>query len=130
MSMSKLESAVADEVVLQSTRDPSPSGVVLRGDTLTAELGAFSDAHLFADLDGEIAGVFVPTYRPIPLGASVRVTIEIDDDEFDVRGVVRWIRDASDESSPGVGVAFDALDERAKDALLCFADAVPAWYYE
>jgi hypothetical protein len=124
------KSAAALRIEQAPHRDPSPSGVVLRSDALCVELTPFGEAHLYADLDGAVAGIFVPTYRPLPVGASVRVAIDLDEREIEVRGVVRFVRDASDESSPGVGVAFDAIDDEAKDALERYAEIVPPWFYD
>jgi uncharacterized protein (TIGR02266 family) len=70
-----------------------------------------SDSQFFTGLTGNLSagGVFVATYRQLPVGCSVVMTLSLPDGELRAKGTVRWSRDTSSGAAPGVGVAFDEL---------------------
>ncbi|HEX8793754.1 MAG TPA: TIGR02266 family protein [Polyangiaceae bacterium] len=82
-----------------------------------------SDSQFFTGLTGNLStgGVFVATYRQLPIGCGVVMTLTLPDGELRVKGTVRWSRDTSSGASPGVGVAFDELapGDTARIARFC-----------
>lgn len=104
---------------------PAPDGD-RRSDARIAietEVSLESDSQFFTGLTGNLSGggVFVATYRPLPVGCTVVMTLTLPDGELRVRGTVRWSRDASSGASPGLGVAFDDLGagDAARIARFC-----------
>lgn len=79
---------------------------------IEADVSLESDSQFFTGLTGNLStgGVFVATYRQLPVGCTVVITLTLPDGELRVKGTVRWSRDASSGASPGLGVAFDELD--------------------
>lgn len=63
-------------------------------------------------------GVFIETYDLRPVGTPVDLHLELPTGiEIEARGTVRWLRDPinlGEETSPGMGVEFEALDEHAR----------------
>jgi uncharacterized protein (TIGR02266 family) len=85
----------------------SPRGVEHRAHPrvpVTVAIGLESESHFFSGLSGDISegGVFVQTYRDLPLGAGVEVHFDLPDGELKAHGRVRWHRSKSDSSPPGV----------------------------
>ena len=78
---------------------------------IETEVSLESDSQFFTGLTGNLSagGVFVATYRHLPVGSSVVMNLSLPDGELRAKGTVRWSRDASSGASPGVGVAFDEL---------------------
>jgi uncharacterized protein (TIGR02266 family) len=61
-------------------------------------------------------GIFVSTYRLLPIGSEIALTFVLPDQStLFVHGVVRWLRDPADrvesEVSPGMGVQFTDLGD-------------------
>jgi uncharacterized protein (TIGR02266 family) len=81
-----------------------------------------SDSQFFAGLTGNLStgGVFVATYRQLPVGCTVVMTLTLPDGELRVKGTVRWSRDTSSGASPGLGVAFDELAPGDSDRIAKF----------
>jgi uncharacterized protein (TIGR02266 family) len=101
---------------------------------LDVELQLASDAHFFAGLSGDISegGIFVSTYRPLAIGSEVDLTFSLPGStrQLRARGRVRWHRDASPNSPPGAGIAFDDLAPDARDAIQRFCTSRPPLYYD
>ncbi len=100
---------------------------------LTVEFGA--DSHFFAGLMPDLAhgGLFVASYRRLPLGTRVEVTFELSDGSRQVvSGEVRWLREqrTSDCERPGMGVAFRELSEATLEALEELCREHPVLYVE
>jgi len=71
-----------------------------------------SDSQFFAGLTGDVSmgGIFVATYRRLPVGAHVTIHFSLPGEVVVVaKGTVRWIRDASPDVLPGLGIEFDEL---------------------
>jgi uncharacterized protein (TIGR02266 family) len=70
-----------------------------------------SDSQFFTGLTGNLSsgGVFIATYRQLPVGCHVVMTLSLPDGELRAKGTVKWSRDQSSGAAPGVGVAFDEL---------------------
>ncbi len=74
-----------------------------------AEVSLASDSQFFTGLAGNLSsgGIFVATYRLLPMGSAVTMQIALPDGELLVKGTVRWLREASSGAAPGIGIAFD-----------------------
>jgi uncharacterized protein (TIGR02266 family) len=62
-------------------------------------------------------GVFVATYAARPIGTRVEIVLEFPDGgPLTLKGAVRWVREATTDRWPGLGVQLDALtpDDEAK----------------
>lgn len=127
------------------TRTPSPYGteVAIVGVGLTLsdhESGApleleFDRAtQLYADLSGDLrsGGLFVATYRMLPIGMRVELEIELSDwTRLYVPGRVSWQRrETQGETPPGIGIAFEELSPTALAALTSCCMASPPLYFD
>ena len=77
---------------------------------LEAEVGVHSDTNFFTNFLGDIhdhGGIFVATYGTVGMGSPCEVAIAFPGElTAEVQGVVRWRREASEDSgsSPGLGI--------------------------
>ena len=96
----------------QPTTDPGERRVDERI-PIETEVSLASDSQFFTGLTGNLSkgGLFVATYQSLPIGSQVTMQIALPDGELEATGTVRWIREVSSGALPGVGVAFDLLDE-------------------
>jgi Tfp pilus assembly protein PilZ len=74
--------------------------------------------------------VFVQTYRDLPVGSDVEVLFELPDGQLKAHGCVRWHRDNSDSSPPGVGIAFEKLGEDDRQVIQRFCEQRAPLYYD
>src|SRR5690242_5184444 len=83
--------------------------------SLEVELHLASDSHFFSGLSGDISegGVFVSTYRELATGTLVDLEFSLpgSDRVMKAKGEVKWHRSASPDAPPGVGIAFEQLDD-------------------
>jgi uncharacterized protein (TIGR02266 family) len=95
-------------------------------------IGLETESHFFAGLSGDISegGVFVQTYRDLPVGSDVDVLFELPDGQLTAHGRVRWHRANSDSSPPGVGIAFDELADEERRAIQQFCQSRAPLYYD
>jgi uncharacterized protein (TIGR02266 family) len=89
---------------------------------IKTEVSLASDSQFFTALTGNLSlgGLFVATYQPMAIGSAVSMQIALPDGELHVTGVVRWIREVSSGALPGLGVAFDSLDEASAERIAKF----------
>jgi uncharacterized protein (TIGR02266 family) len=68
-----------------------------------------SESHFFVDLTGNLSegGLFVATWRHLPVGTAVDLAISLPQGALSLRGRVRWVRDMAEGVVPGLGVAFE-----------------------
>ena len=99
---------------------------------LEVDVSPGSESHVFVDLSGDVghAGIFVATWRDLPVGTAVVIGSELPDGRIVVTGRVRWLRDAGCETGPGIGVALDGLSDDDITRIARFCDARPPYYYE
>jgi Tfp pilus assembly protein PilZ len=99
---------------------------------LEVDISAGSESCFFVDLTGDVghAGIFVATWREIPIGRAVVIASFLPDGRIVVTGRARWARDAGSESGPGVGVALDRLSDRDVARIARFCDERPPYYYD
>lgn len=80
---------------------------------LTVEISLGSDSHFFVGITSDLStgGVFVVTYEPLALGDELELEFSLPASTVHARGRVRWMRQATEEAPPGVGIAFTSMDE-------------------
>jgi uncharacterized protein (TIGR02266 family) len=95
-------------------------------------VGLETESHFFAGLSGDVSagGVFVQTYRDLPVGSPVEVQFDLPDAQLQAHGRVRWHRDSSDSSPPGVGIAFEDLSDEDRQVIQRFCERRAPLYYE
>jgi uncharacterized protein (TIGR02266 family) len=97
---------------------------------LFVSVGMESEHNLWAGLALDVSegGVFVATYRQLPVGSIVSVTLTLPDDEppIVVTTYVRWTRERTDADDvlPGVGLQFVDLDRHSIARIRRFAMSV------
>lgn len=93
-----------------------------------------SDSQFFSGLSGDISegGLFLSTYRPLPIGSAVDLEFSLPGSAAPVhaRGEVRWLREHSTDQPRGVGIAFDELAEEDRDLIHRFCTVRPPLYYD
>jgi len=100
---------------------------------LEIEVTFHSESHIFVGLSGDISqgGIFVSTYKHIPVGTQITLTFSLPNGDVEVNGTVRWERPSTEDGSPpGVGISFDHLTEDALTVISKFCDARPPLYYD
>jgi uncharacterized protein (TIGR02266 family) len=83
------------------------------------EVGISSQSNFYVGFTENLSasGVFVATYAAKPIGARVDVALAFPNGEqIKLTGVVRWLREATTDGWPGMGVQFEGLgpDDEAK----------------
>jgi uncharacterized protein (TIGR02266 family) len=81
---------------------------------LEVDIGLFSESHFYAGLSQDLSrgGLFVATYQLKPPGTRMALYFVLPGGHaVSSDGIVRWTRDAGDELPPGMGIAFENLDE-------------------
>jgi uncharacterized protein (TIGR02266 family) len=77
------------------------------------EIGLSSESNFYTGLTLDVSsgGVFVSTHQPAASGSEVTLFFVLPSGHpVEVTGVVRWTRTASEDSTPGMGVAFTQLE--------------------
>jgi uncharacterized protein (TIGR02266 family) len=76
------------------------------------EVGFESESNFYVGFTEDLSatGVFVATYSPKPIGARVALAITLPDGEtLEVPAIVKWTREASEETWPGMGMEFERV---------------------
>jgi uncharacterized protein (TIGR02266 family) len=97
------------------------------------EIGLTSESHIYTglSLDVSTGGVFVATYEPSPPGTAVSVYFVLPDGYVvNAEGVVRWTRAATEDASPGMGVAFVNISQDALAHISGFCASRPPLYFD
>jgi len=101
---------------------------------LELELEFTEDTHFYAGITQDLSqgGVFVATYRVLPVGTHLWLSFDLPDGtHVHTRGEVRWIREQQEGSlRPGMGVAFCDLPELALGAIQRFCRGREPLYIE
>jgi uncharacterized protein (TIGR02266 family) len=99
---------------------------------VAVNIGMETSSHFFSGLAGDLSegGVFVQTYRDLPVGSEVEVSFALPLREFTAHGCVRWHRAGSDSSPPGVGISFEALHAEDREAIQAFCRWRAPLYYD
>ena len=83
---------------------------------LEIEVDIVSDTNFYVGFTENLSegGVFVATYLLKPIGSRIELDLALPSgDTLQLEGTVRWLREASNDAWPGMGVQFDSL--RADD---------------
>jgi uncharacterized protein (TIGR02266 family) len=80
------------------------------------------ESQFFTAVTGDISsgGVFVETDEVRPVGSRVLLMLSLPTGPVRTTGSVRWIRGATEGSSPGFGIAFDGLPSTKRHAIEAF----------
>lgn len=91
-----------------------------------------SESQFFTGLANDISrgGVFVSTYRDIPIGEEVWLEFDLPAGRVLARGAVRWKRLASEGVTPGVGVSFTELSPDARHCIESFCALRQPLYFD
>ena len=76
------------------------------------EVGFESESNFYVGFTEELTatGVFVATYSPKPIGSRVELAITLPDGEtLRVPAIVKWTRDPTEDSWPGMGMEFERV---------------------
>jgi uncharacterized protein (TIGR02266 family) len=104
------------------TASSTPSGIRpatrtdRRGDVRVAvevEVSLESESNFFVGLSGDVSrgGLFVITWRQVPVGTPIFVAIDLPGGRLLADGEIRWVREVAEGVSPGLGIAFVGLSE-------------------
>jgi uncharacterized protein (TIGR02266 family) len=99
---------------------------------IEVEVSLITESQFFAGLNGDIAsgGLFVQTYEMRPVGSRVVLALSLPTGELRATGVVSWVRQVASGAPPGLGIAFDDLPEKEREAIEEFCRTRPALYHE
>jgi uncharacterized protein (TIGR02266 family) len=101
--------------------------------TVEIEVGISSESNFFVGFTENVSegGVFVATYALKPVGAHVDVVLTFPSGaSIQVPGVVRWLRDASSEGWPGMGVQFEQLSPEDETNIRKFLSLREPMFYD
>ena len=102
--------------------------------TVAVDIHLASDSQFFSGLSGDISegGLFLSTYRTLPIGSAVDLEFSLPGTEspLHARGEVRWLREHAHDQPRGVGIAFDELADEDRERIHRFCTLRPALYYE
>jgi uncharacterized protein (TIGR02266 family) len=123
---------MADEDVVSAAPSKAPSSPptaserqswsdtrIAHRQAIEIEVGISSQSNFYVGFTENLSasGVFVATYVAKPIGARVDVVLGFPDGEqMKLSGAVRWLREASTDGWPGMGVQFETLapDDEAR----------------
>jgi uncharacterized protein (TIGR02266 family) len=97
------------------------------------EIGLSSESHIYTglSLDVSTGGVFVATYEPAKPGTEVSLYFVLPDGYVvNALGVVRWTRAATEDTAPGMGVAFRSISPDAVAHISRFCASRPPLYFD
>lgn len=98
---------------------------------LEVDVSLSSESHFFVGLSGDVSrgGLFVVSWRKLPVGTQLFVAIDLPDGRLLADGEVRWTREAADGVSPGLGIAFTGLTDDAQRRIDAFcAERAPLYF--
>ncbi len=123
---------MADEDVIAAAPSKAPSAPptaaerqswsdtrIAHRQAIEIEVGISSQSNFYVGFTENLSasGVFVATYVAKPIGARVDVVLGFPNGEqMKLTGLVRWLREASTDGWPGMGVQFETLapDDEAR----------------
>lgn len=101
--------------------------------TVEIEVGIASHSNFYLGFTENLsaAGVFVATYVAKPIGSPVEVALAFPNgDELRVPGVVRWLREATTDGWPGMGVQFESLSAHDEAKIRKFLSLRDPMFYD
>lgn len=118
----RIRTSTAEMVAVRDAKSPAARRQLPRI-RIDAKIDLHSESNFFAGFSENISdgGVFVATDQQVPIGTEVDLAFTLPDGvEIRGRGAVRWVRDASPDAAPGLGVQFVNLSGAAHDAVQNF----------
>jgi uncharacterized protein (TIGR02266 family) len=97
------------------------------------EVGIASQSNLYLGFTENLSsgGVFVATYASKPIGSAIEIALAFPNgDELKVPGVVRWLREATTDGWPGMGVQFESLSPEDEAKLRKFLAVRDPLFYD
>lgn len=97
------------------------------------EVGIASQSNFYVGFTENLSngGVFVATYASKPIGEHVEVALAFPSgEELKVRGVVRWLREATSDGWPGMGVQFESLSPQDEAKIRKFLSLRDPLFYD
>ena len=101
--------------------------------TVEIEVGIASQSNFYLGFTENLSsgGVFVATYARKPIGDRLEIALTFPTgEELRVPGTVRWLREASSDGWPGLGVQFDALSEEDEKKIRKFLSMRDPLFYD
>lgn len=96
------------------------------------EVGFESESNFYVGFTEELTatGVFVATYAPKPIGSRVALSITLPDGEtLRVPAEVKWTRDATGDSWPGMGMEFERVSPEDETRIARFLSMREPLFY-
>lgn len=97
------------------------------------EVGVSSESNFYVGFTENLSagGVFVATYNMKPIGSHLDINLSLPSGEqLKIPGVVRWLRSASADSWPGMGVQFDTVTPAAEAQIKKFLALRDPLFYD
>jgi uncharacterized protein (TIGR02266 family) len=96
------------------------------------EVSLASESHFFVGLTRNLSqgGLFVATWRRLPVGTPLDLVLTLPDGIVTARARVRWVRDATEVSAPGIGVMFEGLGEGDRQRIEVFCAERAPYYFD
>ena len=92
-----------------------------------------TESNFYAGLSGEVEGLFMATFVAKPVGTALVVHVALPGEPpLALLGRVAWVREFSPsiEGAPGVGIAFEGINEAQALALRRFARTRAPMFFE
>ena len=102
-------------------------------DIVEIEVGIASQSNFYQGFTENLSsgGVFVATYAVKKAGAKVDIVLAFPNgEELRVPGVVRWLREATADAWPGMGVQFETLSPEDEAKIRKFTKVRDPLFYE
>ena len=102
---------------------------------IDVELGIHSASNFYKGLGGndvlDAGGIFVATYKPMKIGATVNLRVLLPGNyEFNAIAVVQWTRAAGDASEPGFGARFTQIAPEGRQLVYRYARNREPMFYD
>ena len=91
---------------------------------LEVDIGVHSETNFYAGFSGDVSegGIFVATYKPLPVGTKTTVSFVMPGGHHVVtEGEVAWVREAAWDVTPGMGVTFTNLSDYDRQMIQWYA---------
>ena|SRR5258708_28739151 len=122
---------MSDEGPRSSSRAVSERRVVPRV-RIQVEVSYATESNFYVGLAGDVSegGLFLATYRTVPLGSPIDLELWLPDGKLSAHGTVKWVREAMEGAPPGLGIAFEPLSDEKRQRIHAFCAERAPWYYE
>jgi uncharacterized protein (TIGR02266 family) len=99
---------------------------------IEVEVSYATESNFYVGLTGDVSegGLFLATYRKIPVGSQLDLELWLPGGKIEAHGIVKWVREASEGAPPGVGISFEPLDDETREKIHSFCAERAPWYYE